>query len=288
MKKFITFLSLFLGLSLCQSLFCANQEFLDFNREDCDFDLDLSPENPINQQNQDPLTTLENLLQDTSRDTDIDTAPEQQEENYLSLTQEEQEFILAQIASEAPQEAQEPHLSTLETIEPSASIPASESQAPTFTPKRPRIASKPLMSTLKPATPQEISSEEEEEATATATTERMLLDDETIDYHIASRQISTKKKIYQCHLCNYTSPEKAKVTRHMFRHTGEKPFKCPLCYKGMTTQQQLDRHITRKHPNTAPYKCDLCNFISNKATELKKHKKTEHPDTTATMETAEA
>src|SRR3989338_3235442 len=130
MKKIITFSTLFFGILLCQQIFCANQELPNniselfetiADSDSIDFDLDLLTENPINQQDQDLLTTLENLLQDTSRDTNIDTAPEQQEEPSLYLTQEEQEFILAQIASEAPQEAQEPHLSTLETIEPSAS-----------------------------------------------------------------------------------------------------------------------------------------------------------------------
>ncbi|KAI8499665.1 hypothetical protein Bbelb_227160, partial [Branchiostoma belcheri] len=95
------------------------------------------------------------------------------------------------------------------------------------------------------------------------------------------------KGVRQCPHCDYTSVHSTTMKRHMFRHTGEKPFACSLC--NYTTSRkyclvnhmdmqhytsklvkQMEQHI-RSHTVEGPFKCPECSFLATERSELFLH-----------------
>ncbi|XP_055935760.1 zinc finger protein 569-like [Argiope bruennichi] len=49
--------------------------------------------------------------------------------------------------------------------------------------------------------------------------------------------------IHSCDVCNYSTCRKSDLTKHMRKHTGEKPFVCSECGKGFTQKHSLISHM---------------------------------------------
>lgn len=51
-----------------------------------------------------------------------------------------------------------------------------------------------------------------------------------------------------CEICHLPFKHKNSLVRHMARHTGELPFRCPECDAAFPSQQRVKEHIKAKHP----------------------------------------
>ena len=48
------------------------------------------------------------------------------------------------------------------------------------------------------------------------------------------------------------------LKRHMYEHTGEKPYQCNQCDKAFSTHSDLKNHMY-EHNGEKPYQCNPCN-----------------------------
>ncbi|MCL4136519.1 UNVERIFIED_CONTAM: hypothetical protein GTU68_064043 [Idotea baltica] len=71
-----------------------------------------------------------------------------------------------------------------------------------------------------------------------------------------------------CPFCGYRTTD---VRRHIrFRHTGERPFPCPLCPKRFVEKVALVRHLTI-HTGEKPFQCHKCLKRFNRKSSLNSH-----------------
>lgn len=85
-------------------------------------------------------------------------------------------------------------------------------------------------------------------------------------------------RLYQCPHCEYKSNVLINVKQHIkFKHTGERPFACLICFKRFTTKQNLQVH-TRIHTGEKPYRCSVCLKDFNHKSNYDKHKKYVHSE----------
>ena len=60
-----------------------------------------------------------------------------------------------------------------------------------------------------------------------------------------------------CNYCNYTSPKRYLLTRHMKTHSEERPHQCNICNRGFKTMASLANHVNT-HTGLKPHKCKEC------------------------------
>lgn len=70
--------------------------------------------------------------------------------------------------------------------------------------------------------------------------------------------------------------QKAGLQTHMTIHTGEKPFKCEVCYLEFRLNSSLQRHLCKEHFSHKPFKCDQCNKRFGHNSDLVHHIRSVH------------
>nr|XP_054924941.1 zinc finger protein 37-like [Dermacentor andersoni] len=63
-----------------------------------------------------------------------------------------------------------------------------------------------------------------------------------------AHRIKKKKMPFLCNFCPYTTNYASHIKDHMRTHSGERPFKCPKCAGGFTTNASCRRHLRTMHP----------------------------------------
>ena len=61
--------------------------------------------------------------------------------------------------------------------------------------------------------------------------------------------VGVSSKRYICDFCDYRTNYITTLKRHIRRHTGEKPFQCPVCEYKCKQKHSITVHIKRQHPD---------------------------------------
>ncbi|KAG0433498.1 hypothetical protein HPB47_019862 [Ixodes persulcatus] len=80
-----------------------------------------------------------------------------------------------------------------------------------------------------------------------------------------------QEESYLCPLCLYSTTSAAILFRHLFIHTGVKPYCCFECGERFAIPETLRSHLAVKHPRKLPLHCDRCRSSFRFRLELCQH-----------------
>jgi len=80
---------------------------------------------------------------------------------------------------------------------------------------------------------------------------------------------------HMCNYCNYTTPKRYLLSRHMKSHSEDRPHKCSVCERGFKTLASLQNHVNT-HTGTKPHKCKYCEASFTTSGELVRHVRYRH------------
>ncbi|GBP42755.1 Zinc finger protein 208 [Eumeta japonica] len=66
------------------------------------------------------------------------------------------------------------------------------------------------------------------------------------------RDTHLKEKNHVCGVCGWRAFSVNRLKNHMYKHSGEKQFKCTVCEKAFTTKKIMKAHSARMHKNNQP------------------------------------
>lgn len=84
-------------------------------------------------------------------------------------------------------------------------------------------------------------------------------------------------KPLQCTFCDYRTDKSSTLTRHIRKHTGEKPFTCSFlgCNKSFAAGNELTRHCL-SHTGEKRHACEKCYKTFRRADAYRKHMMKKH------------
>ncbi|XP_050396820.1 transcriptional repressor CTCF [Patella vulgata] len=91
--------------------------------------------------------------------------------------------------------------------------------------------------------------------------------------YLLTRHMKThsEERPHKCHICERGFKTLASLTNHVNTHTGVRPHKCKMCESAFTTSGELVRHVRYKHTFEKPHKCNVCEYASVELSKLKRH-----------------
>ena len=78
------------------------------------------------------------------------------------------------------------------------------------------------------------------------------------------------RESFKCPLCEYKSPRKGHVERHILIHSGEKPYTCSECNYKSHTKDAMTLHA-RVHSGFKKFVCNRCSYATNRKIYLERH-----------------
>lgn len=91
----------------------------------------------------------------------------------------------------------------------------------------------------------------------------------------ATKKSQVSLAMHMCSYCNYTSPKRYLLSRHMKSHSEERPYKCSVCERGFKTLASLQNHVNT-HTGTKPHLCKYCDSCFTTSGELVRHVRYRH------------
>ncbi|UYV80492.1 CTCF, partial [Cordylochernes scorpioides] len=92
---------------------------------------------------------------------------------------------------------------------------------------------------------------------------------------ITQKKNTAINQAHMCNYCNYTSPKRYLLTRHLKSHSEERPHKCSVCERGFKTLASLQNHMNT-HTGTRPHQCKDCSSCFTTSGELVRHVRYRH------------
>jgi len=78
------------------------------------------------------------------------------------------------------------------------------------------------------------------------------------------------RESFKCPFCDYKSPRKGHVERHILIHSGEKPYSCSECSYKSHTKDAMTLHA-RVHSGYKKFECGKCSYATNRKVYLERH-----------------